>query len=855
LHKHFIHPSVEKLYSLLQQARPHETDFNTKNILKSIQRHCDTCQANGFKPQSFKISSSIPESDDLIFNRQIDIDLLWLNSRPALHVVDHDTNFSAAKFLNGESTEHVWQALLESWILIYNGIPHAILADQGSVFTSRKWKELCTSSGISLKLTAIENHNANGLCESKHGTLRKTFNKLKYDFPDCSDELALLYAIKARNDTSNAKGIVPSTLLFGTMPRILEDEPAGNLKRYQLMALARHEHAKHSLNAKIDTALRSRPAPASDFILVPGQTVYVWREKQGWKGPYLLHSVKDKICHVFDQAGAPRPFNISQIKPYHDPVQTYFSDLHSSLQGFATNSYDNLITPNIIHITEILDTNDPRSHSIRMQEAKSKELIGLLERGTFKIILRSDLPPHPNLLTTRFVLAIKNSDTENEIYKARLVVRGFQDRMKGFLVHEPNTVRVTSIRILMAIASLLGFSIWSEDVTQAFVQSTENLLRDIYLEPAKELQMDQDLVLKLIKPLYGLSDSGDHWARTLNEHHKRDLGMTQSGIDGSLFFKQLGSNLIGLSATYVDDTLRAGTPRFVKDAELTGQIFDSKLPTKHQIKFAGLDITSNTSESNAISQQKYIERINALPDNAEFDEYRSLRARLAWVTQTRPDISCNVAFAAQVTKDIFNTNPSNYIKDLNQIIKYLQRTKDIYLKYPKLDINGLALHVFSDASFARNDDFTCQLGYVAFLADENSNCCPLEFKSLKAKRVTRSILGGELIAFAESFDRGFALRDDLQAMLGTIIPLKMYTDSKCLFDVITKGSMTAERRLQIDIALAREGFNKGWISDMALIPSEENLADGMTKKDRSSKLLEVLRTGKLDIKISQWIIR
>jgi hypothetical protein len=47
---------------------------------------------------------------------------------------------------------------------------------------------------------------------------------------------------------------------------------------------------------------------------------------------------------------------------------------------------------------------------------------------------------------------------------------------------------------------------------------------------------------------------------------------------------------------------------------------------------------------------------------------------------------------------------------------------------------------------------------------------------LKAKIVTSSTLGGELIAFAESFDRGFALREDLQAILGIIIPLKMYTN-------------------------------------------------------------------------------
>jgi hypothetical protein len=61
-----------------------------------------------------------------------------------------------------------------------------------------------------------------------------------------------------------------------------------------------------------------------------------------------------------------------------------------------------------------------------------------------------------------------------------------------------------------------------------------------------------------------------------------------------------------------------------------------------------------------------------------------------------------------------------------------------------------------------------------------------------------------LIAFAEAFDRSFVLKSDLEDMLNMRIPIRMYTDSQSLFDVISKGSMTAERRLQIDIALARK---------------------------------------------------
>lgn len=42
-----------------------------------------------------------------------------------------------------------------------------------------------------------------------------------------------------------------------------------------------------------------------------------------------------------------------------------------------------------------------------MFETKRKQIKVLFDRGTFKIILREDIPPDGNVLSGRYVLAVK----------------------------------------------------------------------------------------------------------------------------------------------------------------------------------------------------------------------------------------------------------------------------------------------------------------------------------------------------------------------------------------------------------------------------------------------------------------
>lgn len=66
------------------------------------------------------------------------------------------------------------------------------------------------------------------------------------------------------------------------------------------------------------------------------------------------------------------------------------------------------------------------------------------------------MPYYYDFMCGRFALAVKNSETNLPVYKARFVVQGHTDREKDILVHSASTVRHHLVRVLVAIATILG---------------------------------------------------------------------------------------------------------------------------------------------------------------------------------------------------------------------------------------------------------------------------------------------------------------------------------------------------------------------------------------------------------------
>lgn len=63
-------------------------------------------------------------------------------------------------------------------------------------------------------------------------------------------------------------------------------------------------------------------------------------------------------------------------------------------------------------------------------------------------------------------------------------------------------------------------------------------------------------------------------------------------------------------------------------------------------------------------------------------------------------------------------------------------------------------------------------------------------------------MAGETCAFLNAFDAAFILHADFAELLCIDLPIIIYTDSKLLFDAVTKGKRTTEKRLMIDISTA-----------------------------------------------------
>jgi hypothetical protein len=209
-----------------------------------------------------------------------------------------------------------------------------------------------------------------------------------------------------------------------------------------------------------------------------------------------------------------------------------------------------------------------------------------------------------------------------------------------------------------------------------------------------------------------------------------------------------------------------------------------KPPDTENFEFVGMR-TETTNGVRALSQRKYVSRLQLLPASATISDFTSMRAKVSWVTHTRPDISCAVSQAAKVRQNEFGVND---IKALNNVIKYLRATPEITLSFPKLDIDMLRIVVYTDASFANNVDLSSQLGYVVTLTDASRKAAVLHYQGSKSHRVTRSSMASETLAFAHGFDAAFLIRHYLERMLGRVIPLVMLTDSKALFDILTRNN-------------------------------------------------------------------
>ena len=100
------------------------------------------------------------------------------------------------------------------------------------------------------------------------------------------------------------------------------------------------------------------------------------------------------------------------------------------------------------------------------------------------------------------------------------------------------------------------------------------------------------------------------------------------------------------------------------------------------------------------------------------------------------------------------------------------------------------------------------------LCDKQGSACILHYASYKRRRVARSVLGAETYAFADACDFAYCAKRYLESILDRTVPLEIYTNSRSLFDVLTKCSQTQERRLMIYLQGVWDAYKSQEISNI-----------------------------------------
>jgi len=120
----------------------------------------------------------------------------------------------------------------------------------------------------------------------------------------------------------------------------------------------------------------------------------------------------------------------------------------------------------------------------------------------------------------------------------------------------------------------------------------------------------------------------------------------------------------------------------------------------------------------------------------------------------------------------------------------------------------------------------------------------IDWSSHKQRRVSHSSYGAEILACADSDDRGYHLRSSLRSF-DTQCGIKhcLHVDSRGLYDTVTTLHEGKEYRLRQTVERIRNSFESKDLDVLRWIHGNINIADALTKRDlRMHRLLNRVMT-------------
>lgn len=399
--------------------------------------------------------------------------------------------------------------------------------------------------------------------------------------------------------------------------------------------------------------------------------------------------------------------------------------------------------------------------AIQWKEAIREEIENMERLKVWKL---ATPPRGSSTIGSKWVFKVK-TDAQGQVarYKARLVARGFAQK-QGIDYDETYApvARFSLIRYLLALAVIFGWTTRHIDIKCAYLNG--NLEEEIYMRIPSMNEKEEEKIVRLLRPIYGLKQSGRNWNTILDAYLERK-GFNRLKTSNCVYKRDQFTYLV----TYVDDIAI-----FSKDAKNIDDIVkaieeDFEARDLGELSyFLGVRITRRNNAVIELDQEAYINdllkrfgmeecRSAATPmepgitlskDDApkietEMKEmklrpYRELIGALNYLAQcTRPDLALVISKLSQ-----FCSNPGErHWIEAKRVLRYLSGTKRFALTYKN---SRPDLTIWSDADWGSDlDDRKSFSGTVITMGDN-----VVDWRSSKQKSIATSTMEAEYVALS-----------------------------------------------------------------------------------------------------------
>jgi hypothetical protein len=468
------------------------------------------------------------------------------------------------------------------------------------------------------------------------------------------------------------------------------------------------------------------------------------------------------------------------------------------------------------------------------------ELSALMKINTWSLV---HLPAHKRAIGCKWVFKLKlHADGTVERYKAHLVAKGFtQTEGLDYLDTFSPVVKITTIRMLLAIAASQHWPLFQLDVNTAFLHGDLN--EEVYMQPPPGLDLpNPNMVCKLQRSLYGLKQASRQCNTKLTDTLIQS-GYVQSKADYSLFTKHSSTSFIVI-LVYVDDLVLGG----IDMAEINR--VKTMLNDKFSIKdlgalkyFLGFEV-ARSKEGINLCQRKYtldlLEDAGLLgskPCNTPMQPhlqlhkssghplsnptpYRRLIGRLLYLTHSRPEI----AYAVSKLSQFLSEPTDEHMLAGLHVLKFLKNHPGKGLFFSSS--SSLCIKGFSDSDWGVCPDTRrSTTGYCFFLGNSL-----VSWKSKKQTVVSRSSSEAEYRALAQATCEGqwlLYLLKDFQVSHDA--PMVIYCDNQSALHIAANPVFHERtKHIEIDCHVVRDKVQAG-ILHFLPVSSKDQVADILTK--------------------------